>query len=122
MLLDVHDNVVDIIQLYCMELLIILERYDKAAILRDGVLQPMQQGDYRRALDNLQDFVLNDISMFRLFPQLVDRAEPGLDILQNWPKNTNCTNILTLYFSGIPQRLPYLLRRQRRVYMLDARG
>ena len=81
MLLDVHDNVVDIIQLYCMELLVILERYDKAAILRDGVLQPMQQGDYRRALDNLQDFVLNDISMFRLFPQLVDRAEPGLDIL-----------------------------------------
>ena len=42
MLLDVHDNVVDIIQLYCMELLVILERYDKAAILRDGVLQPMQ--------------------------------------------------------------------------------
>lgn len=81
MLNDVHDNVVDIIQLYCMELLVILERYDKAAILRDGVLQPMQQGDYRRALDNLQDFVLNDISMFRLFPQLVDRAEPGLDIL-----------------------------------------
>ena len=81
MLLDVHDNVVDIIQLYCMELLVILERYDKAAILQDGVLQPMQQGDYRRALDNLQDFVLNDISMFRLFPQLVDRAEPGLDIL-----------------------------------------
>ena len=82
MLLDVHDNVVDIIQLYCIELLVILERYDKAAILHDGVLKPIQQGDYRRALDNLRDFVLNDISMFRLFPQLVDRAEPGLDILQ----------------------------------------
>ena len=32
-------------------------------------------------LDNLRDFVLNDDVMYKLFPQLVDRAEPGLDIL-----------------------------------------
>ena len=45
MLLDVHDNVVDIIRLYCLELLNTLERYDKAAILRDSVLMPMERGD-----------------------------------------------------------------------------
>ena len=28
MLLDVHDNVVDIIQLYCLELLVLLEQYE----------------------------------------------------------------------------------------------
>ena len=32
MLLDVHDNVVDIIQLYRLELLVILEQYEKAAL------------------------------------------------------------------------------------------
>ena len=81
MLLDVHDNVVDIIQLYSIELLIILEQYQKAALLRDSVLAPMERRDYRLALDNLRDFVLNDEVMYKLFPQLVDRAEPGLDIL-----------------------------------------
>ena len=81
MLLDVHDNVVDIIRLYCLELLTILERYDKAAILSDSVLMPMEQGDYHTALDNLRDFVLTDDVMYKMFPQLVDRAEPGLDIL-----------------------------------------
>ena len=82
MLLDVHDNVVDIIQLYCIELLVILEQYQKAALLRDGVLGPMERRDYRLALDNLRDFVLNGEVMYKLFPQLIDRAEPGLDVLQ----------------------------------------
>jgi len=41
MLLDIHDNVADIIRLYCLGLLNTLERYDKAAILRDSVLMPM---------------------------------------------------------------------------------
>ncbi len=36
---------VDIIRLYCLELLNILERYDNAAILGDSVLMPMAQGD-----------------------------------------------------------------------------
>ena len=81
MLLDVHDNIVDIIQLYCIELLVILGQYEKAALLRHAVVGPMERRDYRRALDNLRDFVLNDDVMYKLFPQLVDRAEPGLDIL-----------------------------------------
>ena len=82
MLLDVHDNVVDIVQLYCLELLVILEQYEKAALLRDSVLAPIQRRDYRLALDHLRDFVLNDEVMYKLFPQLIDRAEPGLDILR----------------------------------------
>ena len=67
-LLDIHDNVGDIIQLYCLRLLVILERYDKAAMLRDGVLAPMERMDYHSALDNLQDFVLEDDVMYKLFP------------------------------------------------------
>ena len=39
------------------------------------------KGDYHTALDNLRDFVLSDDVMYKLFPQLVDRAEPGLDLL-----------------------------------------
>ena len=81
MLLDVHDDVVDILSLYCLRLLEILEQFEKAAILREGVLQVMERRDYLNALDNLRDFVLRDPVMFKLFPQLVDRAEPGLDIL-----------------------------------------
>ena len=81
MLLDVHDNVVDIIRLYCIRLLVIMEQYEKAVLLRNSVLEPMERGEYGRALDNLRDFVLNDEAVYKLFPQLVDRAEPGLDIL-----------------------------------------
>ena len=73
-LLDIHD-------LYCLRLLVILERYDKAAMLRDGVLVPIERMDYHTALDNLQDFVLEDDVMYNLFPQIVDRAEPGLQLL-----------------------------------------
>ena len=81
MLLDVHDNVVDILSLYCLRLLEILEQFEKASILRERVLQAMERRDYLNALDNLRDFVLNDPAMFKLFPQLVDRAEPGLQVL-----------------------------------------
>ena len=81
MLLDVHDNVVDILSLYCLRLLEILEQFEKAAILRERVLQAMEHGDYSGALNNLRDFVLSDPAMFKLFPQLVDRAEPGLHVL-----------------------------------------
>ena len=83
MLLDVHDNVVDILSLYCIRLLVILERFEKADVLRQSVLQRMERRDYQAALTNLRDFVLNDPAMFKLFPQLVDRAEPGLHILND---------------------------------------
>ena len=82
MLLDIHDNVVLIIEQYAIGLLIILERFDKAEQLRRRVLQPLADSDYAGALDELRDFVLTDETMFKLFPQLVDRAEPGLLILK----------------------------------------
>ncbi len=41
----------------------------------------MERKDYLNALDNLRGFVLTDPVMFKLSPQLVDRAEPGLQIL-----------------------------------------
>ena len=81
--MDVHDNVVDILELYCIRLLEILEQYEMAATLRRNVLQPMERRHYFDALNNLRDFVLSDPVMFKLFPQLVDRAEPGLDILND---------------------------------------
>ena len=84
MLLDIHDNVALIINQYAIELLVILERFDKAAQLRRSVLQPLESGDYVGALDGLRDFVLADDAMFKLFPQLVDRAEPGLWVLNEW--------------------------------------
>ncbi len=65
-----------------MELLAILEQFEKAAQLRHSILGPMERRDYRLALDNLRDFVLNDEVMYKLFPQLVDLAEPGLVILE----------------------------------------
>lgn len=61
-----------------------LELYDKAAELRSDVLDPTRNGDYGRALDNLRNFVLTDPAMYRLFPQLVDNAEPGLDTLHRF--------------------------------------
>ena len=41
MLLDVHDNIVDIIQLYCIELLVILE-----AIRKSRSLAPCRGGSH----------------------------------------------------------------------------
>ena len=84
MLLDIHDNVALIISRYAIKLLVILERFDKAAQLQRSVLQPLANGDYAGALDGLRDFVLTDDAMLKLFPQLVDRAEPGLLVLNRW--------------------------------------
>ena len=81
MLLDVHDNVVDILSLYCLRILEMLEQFERSSILREGVLLLTERRDYLNALDNLREFVLKDPAMFKLFPQLVDRAEPGLHIL-----------------------------------------
>ena len=83
-LLNIHDNVVNVIRNYCIELLVILDRYDKAIILRDSVLAPLDIGDYRRALNNVQDFVLGDEAMYKLLPQLIDQAEPGLRLLNEF--------------------------------------
>ena len=83
-LLDIHDEVVDIVRGNCIGLLVILDRYDKAIILRDSVLAPLGIGDYGRALNGVQDFVLSDEAMYKLLPELVDEAEPGLRLLNDF--------------------------------------
>ena len=80
-LLETHDNIAYIVESYCIELLIILEFYEKAHELKKGVLDQMESGKYLNALDNVQDFVLGDSAMFKMFPWLVDKVEPGLNKL-----------------------------------------
>ena len=84
MLFDIHDNVLGIVRRYCLALLILMDRYDKAVILRDSVLAPLEISDYRNALNNVQDFVLSDEAMYELLPQLIDSAEPGLRLLNEF--------------------------------------
>ena len=48
------------------------------------MLEPTKAGDYGPALDKLRDFVLVDLAMYKLFPQLVDSAEPGLETLHRF--------------------------------------
>ena len=80
-LLEHHDSVSTIVGSYCIEVLIRLEHFEQAQQLRNDVLQPLLLGDYRQALDNLQDFLLGDAAMFKLFPWLVDMVVPALELL-----------------------------------------
>ena len=80
-LLEHHDSVSTIVDSYCIGVLVRLEHFEKAQQLRNEVLQPLQRGDYGHALDNLQDFLLGDAAMFKLFPWLVDMVVPALELL-----------------------------------------
>ena len=80
-LLEHHDSVSTIVGSYCIGVLVRLEHFEKAQQLRNEVLQPLQRGDYDHALDNLQDFLLGDTAMFKLFPWLVDMVVPALELL-----------------------------------------
>ena len=80
-LLEHHDSILTIVGSYCIEVLVRLEHYEKARELRNEVLQPVQRGDYGRALNNVQDFLLGDSAMFKLFPWLVDMVVPALELL-----------------------------------------
>ena len=84
LLLEIHLNVVDIINLRAIRLLEILERDDYVGALRISVLNVMGRGDYRRALDSLQDFVLEEPVLDKMLPELIDNAEPGLALLSEW--------------------------------------
>ncbi len=70
-----------IVESYCIEILKQLGLLDKAYELEDGVANPVRCGEYERALDNVRHFVLDDASMFKLFPWLVDRVEPAIALL-----------------------------------------
>ena len=80
-LLEHHDSVLVIVESYCIEILKHLALFEKAHELQEGVANPMRRGDYAHALNNVQQFVLSDSSMFKLFPWLVDRVEPAIGLL-----------------------------------------
>lgn len=94
LLLEIHFNVVDIINLRAIRLLEILERQDYVGALRISVLNVMGRGDYRRALDNLRDFVLEEPVLDKMLPELIDNAEPGLALLSEWGQSYRLSALL----------------------------
>ena len=93
-MLEIHLNVVDIINLRAIRLLEILEREDYVGALRISVLNVMGRGDYRRALDNLRDFVLEEPVLDKMLPELIDNAEPGLALLSEWGQSYRLSALL----------------------------
>ena len=84
LLLEIHYDVVAILNLRAVRLLEILQRQDYIGVLRTSVLNVMGRGDYARALDNLRDFVLEEPVLDKILPELIDNAEPGLALLTEW--------------------------------------
>ena len=81
LLVEIHKDVAAILRRRAIRLFEILERSDYIAVLNTSVLNVMQRGDYRRALDNLRDFILETPALDRMLPELMDNAEPGLTFL-----------------------------------------
>ena len=81
LLVEIHQNVVDILNLRAVRLSEILERTDYVAVLRSSVVNVMQRGDYPRALENLRDFILETPVLDQMLPEIIDHAEPGLALL-----------------------------------------
>ena len=94
LLVEIHQNVVDILNRRAIRLLEILERVDYVAVLRSSVVNVMQRGDYRRALDNLRDFILESPVLDKMLPEIMDRAEPGLTLLSAYAEEYRLTEIL----------------------------
>ncbi len=84
LLVEIHQNVVDILNLRAIELFEILDRVDFTAVTRSSVLNVMHRGDYQRALNNLQDFILENPVVDKMLPELIDNAEPGLTLLSEY--------------------------------------
>ncbi|MCY4414796.1 MAG: hypothetical protein OXE87_00570 [Chloroflexi bacterium] len=81
LLLEIHQDVVAILNRRAIRLLEILERSDYIAVLRSSVLNVMNRGDYGRALENLRDLILETPVLDKMLPELMDNAEPGLTLL-----------------------------------------
>ena len=94
LLVEIHQNVVDILNRRAIRLLEILERVDYVAVLRSSVVNVMQRGDYRRALDNLRDFILESPVLDKMLPEIMDRAEPGLTLLSAYAEEYRLTELL----------------------------
>ena len=80
-MLEIHQDVVAILNRRAIRLLEILERSDYIAVLRSSVLNVMNRGDYGRALENLRDLILETPVLDKMLPELMDNAEPGLTLL-----------------------------------------
>ena len=94
LLLDIHRNVVDVITLRAIRLFEILGRDDYIGVSRISVLHVMQRGDYRRALENLRDFILETPAVDQMLPELMDNAEPGLALLSAYAEEYRISEIL----------------------------
>ena len=93
-LLQIHRNVVQILNLRAIRLFEILGLGDCLAILRSNVLDLMQGGDYGQALDNLRDFILGYPALDKMLPEIIDRVEPGLTALSRWGEEYRVSALL----------------------------
>ena len=94
MLVEIHKDVVAILNQRAIQLFEILERSDYIAILRSSVLNVMQRGDYPRALENLRDFILETPAVDKMLPELMDNAEPGLALLSAYGAEYGLSDLL----------------------------
>lgn len=94
LLVEIHQNVVDILNLRAIGLFEILDRVDFTAVTRSSVLNVMQRGDYQRALNNLQDFILENPVVDKMLPELMDKAEPGLALLSEYGEEYRVSALL----------------------------
>lgn len=93
-LLQIHHNVVRILNLRAIHLSGILERADYLDLLNSGVLNVMERGDYGRALENLRDFILENPTWDKMLPEFTDTVEPGLTALSLWGEEYRLSEIL----------------------------
>ena len=93
-MLEIHQNVADILNLRAIQLFEILGRHDYTAVSRIAVLNVMQRGDHRRALDNLRDFILETPALDKMLPELMDSAEPGLTLLSEYAEEYRLSSLL----------------------------
>ena len=93
-LLQIHRNVVRILNLRSIHLFEILGRDDYLALLKSGVLNVMERGAYGRALENLRDFILENPAWDKMLPELIDTVEPGLTALGRWGQEYRISALL----------------------------
>ena len=94
LLLEIHRDVTAILNRRAIQLFEILERDDYIAVSRISVLYVMQRGDYRRALENLRDFILETPAVDQILPELMDNAEPGLALLSAYAAEYRLSELL----------------------------
>ena len=94
LLVEIHKDVVAILNRRAIRLFEILGRDDYIGVSRISVLHVMQRGDYPRALENLRDFILETPAVDRMLPELMDNAEPGLALLSAYAEEYRLSELL----------------------------